>query len=140
MGVLHSPDSNFSKEMVKHEAQHSVYGPPGRPYVKRDYPMMLHKAGRNENGSPEITDTQIAETEVQRGNLLSRGFRENPLDALSLMHAEDRELATLAAERNFHESRMSAQAQREAARVDATTGDHVPTVPETPLAPKKGTK
>lgn len=136
MGVIHSPDSNFAKEMVKHEAQHSAFGAPQRPYVKRDYPMMLHLGGRGSSGAPEIVDTHIVESEVQAANLKSRGFRETPLEALALLHRQDTEIATLAAERNFHESRMSEQAQREAAIVDASTGNHVASIPETPIRPK----
>lgn len=136
MPVLYAPETPFAKERVKWEAQHSECGPPGRPYVRRDYPMMLHKAGRIASGSPDIVETAIAESEVQARNLKSRGFRETPLEALDLLHAEDARIAELAAERAFHETRMSEKAQAEAAAVDAATGDHVPVIPETPMPAK----
>jgi hypothetical protein len=34
-------DTAYGKEMRKHEGQFSQWGPPGRPYVFREYPSML---------------------------------------------------------------------------------------------------
>lgn len=137
MSLLYAPESPYAQERSQWEAQYSECGPPRRPYVKYEYPMMLHKAGRIASGSPDIVETHIAESEVQALNLKSRGFRETPTEALELLHADDFTVAELAAERNFHERRMSAQAQAEAAAVDASTGSHVASIPETPIQPKQ---
>lgn len=135
MAVIHSPDSAFAKESVKWEAQYTPMGPPGRPFQHHQYPMMMHKAGRPAGGlgAPIITDTCIVTSDSEATAAEHKGFAETPLKAVEGWHASQTEIATLAAERNFHERRMSPAAQAEADAATAEAVDHLPSVPETPV-------
>lgn len=138
MPVLHSPDSAYAQERVKWEAERSEYGAAGRRYVRHDFPMMMHKAGRvtSPGGAPQIDETHIVESDVERQNMLSRGFRDTPLEALAVLHQADQDHAELHANRVFNDQGMSDRAKAEADRADAASGDHVPAVPVTPIKPK----
>lgn len=135
MAVIHSPDSAFAKESVKWEAHYTPMGPPGRPFRYQDYPMHMHKAGRPEGGlgAPVIVETCEVTNEQERTAAAQKGFSEGPDAAVRHWHAQQREFATLAAERNFHEKRMSPKARAEAETANMNAVDHLPSVPETPL-------
>jgi hypothetical protein len=135
MAVLYAPDSAYAQERVKHEAQYTPMGPGLRPYVKRDYPMMLHKAGRPENGmgADEIRESCVVDSERERARQEHEGFRATPLEALEAFAAQQFEIAELAAERNFHERRMSPKAQAEAEAANEAAGGHLAAVPVTPI-------
>lgn len=136
MAVLQAPDSAFSKESIKWEAQASAMGPGLRPYVKRDYPMMLHLAGPPKGGlgAPEIIETIEVGSEREARSHESRGFRPTPLDALAHYDAQLTEFATLAAERNSEVRRAGEKAKGEVERAEAAAGaQHLPTIPETPI-------
>lgn len=136
MGVLHSPDNAFSKESVKWEAQTSAMGPGLRPYVKRDYPMMLHLAGPPKGGlgAPEIIETIEVGSEREASAHESRGFKPTPLEALAHYDAQLTEFATLAAERNSEVRRASERAKAEVEQAEAAAGaQHLPTIQETPI-------
>lgn len=133
MAITYPQDSEFAKEAVKWEATHTVFGPPGRPYVKHEYPMMLHKAGRRDGVSMDILETCIVPDEGGRERERHRGFYATPKEALEAFAALDLEIARAAAERAFTERRMGPKAQAEAAVADAAVGTHVPSVPETPI-------
>lgn len=134
MPVRWAPESEYSKERVKWEAYPTELGPPGRPFQFYPYPMMLHKGGRRDGMTPDIVDSQIATTDLERANLLSRGFCESPVDALAAFHAEELEHAKLAAERNWDvKNRLSAKAGAEVAAAEAGHAGHLPTMPHTPL-------
>ena len=135
--ILHSPDSAYAKEMTKWEAQGSTMGPGLRPYVKRDFPMMMHKAGRLSGGGIGIIDTYIVD-EKQHPRYVQSGFRDTPLEAIEAYEAEQLEFAKLAAERNFEVRRMGTHAQAEVATAEAAAGArHLPTIPETPIKPRR---
>jgi hypothetical protein len=140
VGVVHAPDSAFAKAMVQWEARDGVLGPAGRPYVKREYPMMLHKAAPLPAGGLDITETQIVYVERERTKYEAMGFRATPLEALAVLDQTQTEHATLAAERNFEVRRMSAKAQAEVAAAEEAAGAvHLPTIPETPIGPRRMT-
>ncbi len=138
--ILHSPDSPESLERCKWEAQYSQYGPPGRPYVKREYPLMMYLAGRPENGmGPDV----ILEQETvdlpgsQEDFLRSRGFRETPGKALAAFSGQQLEFAKLAA--NLEYQKKNQLSGKAAAEVDAAQDahpTHLPMVPETPIKPR----
>lgn len=138
MPVLYAPDSPYAQERAKWEAERSEFGDAGRRYVRRDFPMMMHKAGRvtSPGGAPQIDETYVVESDVQRQNMLSRGFRDTPLDALAVLHQGDLDRAELHGNRVFNDQGMSDRAKAEADRADAASGDHVPAVPVTPIKPK----
>ncbi len=143
--IVHSPAAPESRERTKWEAQNSIYGYGKRPYVKRDYPLMLHLAGRplDDHGNEKMGPDVILEQEIVEGPggqeefLRSRGFRDTPLEALQLFKAQQTEYATLAANLEYqkkHTLSPKAAAEVEAAQ-DAHAG-HLPMVPETPIKPR----
>jgi hypothetical protein len=134
LAVLHSPESDYAKEMRKHESQHTQFGPGERPYVYREFPCRMYKAGRDAAGRPSIVDAQDAHSEAEVRNFESRGFVAGGQGkAIDALHAGDTEIAKLAANRAAQERTMSPAAQREAAAHDDATDEHVPVIPETPI-------
>ena len=138
--LLHSPQSEESKERVKWEAQYSAFGPGLRPYVKRDYPMMMYLAGRPENGmGPDtIIEQEIVEDSGSHEDFLrSRGFRPTPKEALEMFQGQQVEFAKLAA--NLEYQKKNQLSPRAAAEVEAAQdahAGHLPGVPETPIRPR----
>jgi hypothetical protein len=135
MAVVHSPDSEFAKEMRKWEAHHTQYGPPGRPYTYQPYPTRMYKAVRADDGSRTF-EAFTANDEHEQRNLESRGFvvggQQAALDALS---AAELEHSKLAAERNWEvaHGRVSEKAAAEVAAHEAAAGArHLPSIPEAP--------
>lgn len=137
MPVQYNPESPYAKEALKWEANYTPLGPPGRPYVYHEYPMMIYRATRPKSGPPEIVEAQIVDGPMS-DFLRSRGFRESQLEAIALVEATELEHAKLAAEVNFDIRRMSPEAKREAETAMADASGHLPSVPETPLPPRKG--
>lgn len=139
MAILIDPDCVESKERRKWEAQYTPWGPPARPHVHREYPMMLHLAGRPPSGmgAAIIVETQEVGSEVERELYRSRGFRATPLEALDVWEAQQREFAELAAERNYQvkHGKHSERAQAEIAQAEAVATDHLPSMPVTPIKP-----
>lgn len=134
MPVRWAPESEYAKERVKWEAYPTELGAPGRPFTYRAYPMMLHLAGRLDGVTPDIIDSQIATTDQEKANLLSRGFCESPADALAGFHATELEHAKLAAERNYDvRNKLSPKAGAEVAAAEAAHDGHLPSMPQAPL-------
>ena len=126
-------DSAYAREIVKHEANYTQYGPPGRPYVFREYPTMMYRATRPKAGGVEPNFEGIeAGSEVERSNLEAQGFAHGgKAAALAKLEATEFEIAELAANRAHNDRRMGEKAQAEAARVDDAAGiQHVAAVPE----------
>lgn len=146
MAVMHSPESKYAQERRKWEAQNSELGPAGRPFVFRQYPMMVHKAGRPESGlgAHTLVEQRIAADEKDVDLWWSEGFRPTPLEAIAHFEAQRVEFAKLAAERNWEveHGRVSQKAAAEIADAEAQHEGygHMPMVPETPIAPKKKEK
>lgn len=143
MGVLYAPETEYAKEITKWEAQNSDKGPGKRPYVYREYPMMLHKAGRPENGLGAhcIVETRVADTEQERENWSHQGFRATPTEAIAYVEAQQLEYAKLDAELNYEQkNKLSerASAEVDAARAAHTGGisHHLPAVPATTIKPR----
>ena len=139
--ILRDPKSAEAQERVKFEAQYSVFGPGQRPYVKRDYPMMLHRAGRPAGGmgAPIIVEHQEVGSERERDSYASQGFRATPNEAIEAWEAVQFEFAELAANRNYDvaHGKHSEAAQREIAVAEANTADHLPSMPVTPIKPRQ---
>ena len=134
MAILHSPDSAYAKEMTKWEAQGSTMGPGLRPYIFRQFPMMMHLAGSLPQGGLGILEQVIVEDEEAATRAHGMGFRDTPLNALDAYQAQQLEYAKLAAERNYERRRMSPQANAEIDRAEDVAGAvHLPSVPVTPI-------
>ena len=137
MPATYPRESEYAKEARKHEAQHTDFGPPGRPYVKRDFPMTVHRAARRDDVTPDIVETKIVESETEMTNARERGFYPTPTKALAAFHALDLEIATLAAEREDEKRRkLSPRAVAEVNAHEEATSGHLATVPETPIRPR----
>jgi len=134
VGLAYTKDSAYAQERVKHEALHTDLGPPGRPYEYREYPKRLYKAKDAQGREFDAVDVG-SETEEQ--NMLSRGFRAGRDHAIEALLARQKDVAEAAANRAWHEQRMSEKARREAAEADDATPNHLPVVPEKPRPPRR---
>ncbi len=126
--------SAYARELAKWEAHFTQYGPPGRPYVYRDYPTLMYKPTRSKSTGEVTYEGQTAETEHERTTLERIGFVwGGKAAALEKLEAREFEIAEAAAERAYQERRMSAKAQSEADAVDSTTISHLGEIQETPI-------
>jgi len=109
-------------------------GKGGWPFMP--YPKTLFKAIRADGG-PKIDLTQncsiVVQNEQEDRMQQGRGWYESQEAAIEAIHAEDREWAKLAAERNFEVRRMSEKARAEVQAVDDVNSNHVPEIPHTPI-------
>lgn len=134
MSMVISPESAHAKEMRRWEAHYSKYGEPGRPYDPNvKWPAMFYRVDHGPNLSPEIVAREEAADENHAARLYARGFGNGAAEAMEIFTKRQAEIATLAANRAHQEQRMSDKARAEAAVVDASTSDHVPVIPETPI-------
>jgi hypothetical protein len=135
--ILHSPESSFAKERRKWEAHPSELGPGERPWVFREYPMMMYRALSPAPSAP--MEQEIADDEPRADALRSRGFRPTPLAAIEAHEAQALEFAKLAAERE-HEIhyKLSEKAGAEVRAAEADYSGHMPSMPVTPIPPKSG--
>lgn len=128
----------YAKEIRKWEAGYTQYGPPGRPFVHRDYPMMLYRASRPAAGGDAVFVHQEAEDETRRASLEQLGFvAGGPAAALEALERQEFAYAELAANRAFSDRKMSPEAQREADAKDSATIRHQPELPADPLPPRR---
>lgn len=142
MPVLYAPETEYAKEAVKWEAYPTQMGPGKRPFVHRDYPTWIYKAGRPENGlGPHcIVESQIANTPEEAARYHSAGFRMKPLEAIEAFEAQQLEFAKLAAEINYDvKKKLSPNAAAEVIAFQESHPGHQPTIPETPIK-KRGRK
>jgi hypothetical protein len=137
MPVLHSPDSEYAKERRKHEALHSEFGAPGKPYVFQPYPTMMYKAGLNDKSQVAILDSIEATTERERREFEKLGFVHGGQGAaVAAFERQRQEMAVLAAKRNFEDRNMSEEAKSERDVVEARSSEHLGAIP--PAHPKTG--
>lgn len=141
MAMLHNPDSEYAKEMAKWEANHSVFGPPGKPYDPNvKFPAMCYRIDSVKGGSPEIVERREAHSETDLQNLRSRGFGNGAAEAMDAYNSRNAAVAEAAANRAYTDRNLSENAQREVAEFESSTMDHVAEVPEAkrkPGRPKK---
>lgn len=149
MSVLHVPETREAAERRKWEASpFTPWGAGERPYVYRDYPLMMHKAGRpvDAEGNPKlgaivIRETVTVDTEDQERRRNQDGFHRNPAEAVLMFEKTFTEHAKLAAELNHEQINKLghlASAELDAARA-AHADYHMPAVPTTPIR-KRGRK
>lgn len=138
---------------------------PGKPYVFKQFPMMLYKAKRRDNGKWAVvgepkpdtlgfrTDNDwarynaaeerfsqecqtIVETPEQLGEMKNRGWRETPKEALEYAKASEDADGIEAALRNARDKNMSPAALAESARAEEEHFGHLPSIPESPTVKK----
>lgn len=127
--------SAYAQELVKHEALHTQYGAPGRPYEFHPYPTMMYRASRpKEGGEIPNFEGQEAESDSQRSNLEALGYVHGGKQAAwdALVKREE-EIAELAANEAAQRRTMSPRAQAEAEKVDESTIQHLAEIPATPI-------
>lgn len=135
MGVVHTQESGYAKEMRRHEAHHSAFGTPGRPYVYREFPKMLYKATRDRERGPVIDQTVIVNDDDEQRRQEAKGFATTQERAMDLLAREHREDGIAAAARNFEiaHGRISPAAAAEVRAAEAEHGArHLAEVKEKP--------
>jgi hypothetical protein len=139
--ILQVPGTKEAEERIKWEAQHTGYGPPGRPYVYREFPLMIHKAGKALDaaglpklGAAVIIETKTVANEAEERQWLGDGFHRNPAEAVLMYEKGTVEVAKLAAEINYEvKNKLSPLAVAEVEAAQAAHAGHLPSVPETPI-------
>jgi hypothetical protein len=124
----------YARELVKWEANFTQYGPPGRPFVHRDYPARMYKPSRSPQGGPPLFEGADAADEHERASLERLGFVYGGQGAaLAALEAREFEIAELAANRNYNDQAMSAKARAEVEPLERSTIQHLAEIPETPI-------
>lgn len=134
--ILIGQTSAYAQEMRKHEARHTQWGEPGRPYVYQEYPKQLYRAIFKAGEGITLTDSIRVETADEERNMCSRGFHPGPQAAHDAAAREQTEYGRLAAEREYdiQHSRLSPRAVAEVRAAEEAHGaSHMPTVPVTPI-------
>lgn len=137
--IVVTENTEYAREMRKHEAQHTKYGPPGRPYVRQEFPKRLYKAERSDKG---VTfEGFTVNNEDEQRNMQSRGWSLTQAEAQDALIRENTEHGKLAAERNFEikHGRISERAAEEVRQAEAAHSGHLPEVKEKPIA-RRGRK
>lgn len=130
-------DSAYAREITKHEAHHTQYGAPGRPYVFRAYPTMMYRPTRPTSGGAVTWESQEAHSDTERSNYESVGFfHGGKAAALAALEAREFEVAELAANRAFNDRAMGEKARVEAGAIDDATIQHLGEIRE--AHPKTG--
>ena len=143
MAIHRAPEDAYVKEQAKWERQSVMINGTyieaipvsqgGRKdFPLTEYPKMLYRA-ESADGGPRISNTIIAESEGHERSLLSSGWSVGPEAAIAAVHDQQLEFARLAANRAHNEKWMSEAARKEAAVVDESTMQHLPSIPETPI-------
>jgi hypothetical protein len=136
MPVEYGQESNYAKEMRRHEAHHSQFGSPGRPYVFREFPKMLYKAAYEQGKGIRIVEDKTVGDETEQRNLESRGFHADQAEAIAEIERQQTRDGILSAERNYdiRHGKHSEGAVREIRAAEAEHGArHLPEVPVTPI-------
>ena len=124
------PGTEYAKEITRWEAHHTQYGPPGRPYVFREYPAMLYKASRDAQGRLSFESREVGDaSERERAERVGFVFGGQAV-ALERLERQEFEIAELAANRAYNDRKLSPEAQAEAEAVDLSTGRHLAEIPE----------
>jgi hypothetical protein len=82
----------------------------------------------------EILDQIVVDYEGQRTQREAAGYRTNAALAIEAYKAQQTEYAELAAEREYEKRHgMSERARGEVETHEDASGEHLPTIPETPI-------
>jgi hypothetical protein len=140
MPVVITPDSDEAKERAKWEQHSDRFGPPGNPYVYREYPRMLYRARRRDDGQLMVIDPTneqwsrgsyaIAHNEHELEKLMGQGWRKTQQEALEYAHGLEEDISDAAAHRAYEDRNMSDKAKVESVQVEEASGLHVPEIPQ----------
>lgn len=149
-GVRYSPASAHSKELAKWEMRPLSDGSVTQGMIDaarragahhgafehQEYPKAMVKYAQTPNGI-QLSENVSAQSEVEERNLFSRGFRMKASDAIAVVEAANFAAAEAAANRAFHDRRMTETARREAEEIDLSTARHLGEIPAAKLPPKR---
>lgn len=143
MGIQHAQASAFVKEMQKWESRpvmigdtmimpipHDQGGRMNHPF--EEYPKMLYRV-EDSDRQQQVSGYVTVRDESEERMKLGLGWSLSQEEALERARKTQLEVATLAANREFHDARMSPNARAEALSVDQATVAHLPAIPETPI-------
>ena len=133
MGIQPNPESEIYKEEQRWNT----------PYEYVEYPKMVYKAERNEDGSwafqPDRfpASQRIVRDEAEEKAAIASGYRESPKKAVAAAREGYQDIAEEAARRLYEDSRMSEKAREEAkARDNDGEMEHKPELPPVPVPPR----
>jgi hypothetical protein len=149
-GIRYSPASAHSKEMAKWEMRALPDGSVTQNMIESakrngvhqgafehlEYPKAMLRYEQTPTGI-KIAENRSAQSETEERNLLSRGFRTRADEAMAVVEQANFEAAEAAANRAFHDRRMSESARREADAADLSTARHLGEIPAEKLPPKR---
>jgi hypothetical protein len=149
-GIRYSPASAHSKEMAKWEMHPLPDGSVTQSMIDaarragthqaafehQEYPKAMLRYAQTPHGIT-LAETRSAQSEVEERNLQSRGFRMKADDAIAVVEGQNFAAAEAAANRAFHDRRMTATARAEAERIDDSVARHLGEIPAESLPPKK---
>ena len=146
MAVLTNWDSAEGKERWKWEHTTAETHPSDpflkgvRPETPQPYPAMLYKVVQR---NPLKCESVVVLSETEQRNMESRGWIAGGQGrAVEEYDRAQQAVAVAAANRAYHDQRMSPQAQAEAEAVDLTTIKHLGEIPAQPVKrrgrPRKG--
>lgn len=149
-GVRYSPASAHSKELAKWEMRPLPDGSVTQQMIDaarragvhmgafehQEYPKAMVRYAQTPNGIQLVENTSVQSEDEER-NYLSRGFRTRSDEAIAVVEQENFDVAQAAANRAFHDRRMSETARREAEAVDLSTARHLGEIPAQKLPPKR---
>lgn len=139
-----TPESPLGIELAKWDTKRSQGGM--RPDSFEEYPKMVYRAQKNENGKvlcgdvppPYATDLQIlkADTFTKQCQRIvkdegeerlasGQGWCESPGAAIEAFERQEQEIGNAAAEAKYRAQGMTANAQRELASAEKETAKHV---------------
>lgn len=146
-GLVVVPGSNYAKERAKFEQFPNPFGPPGNPYVYREFPRMLYRAevyqgriacgatvadagefsnpneyNRQEESARRFTERcqRIVNDEREMQMAMENGWRKTQAEAVAYLEARQRSQGQAAAERNYQDRNLSDAAKAEAAAAQMT--------------------
>ena len=145
-GIVYSPASAHSREMAKWERHPRPDGSVTQQMIDaarregvhhgafeyQEFPKAMYLAKQTPNGI-KIIEQVRAESSVEETNLKSRGFRHRQEDAIAEVEGQNQEAAVFAANREFHDRRMTAKAREEAEAIDSSTARHLGEIPAAPI-------
>ncbi len=149
-GVRYSPASGHSKEMATWEMRALPDGSVTQSMIEsarragvhhgafehQEYPKAMVRYEQTVNGI-KFAETRSAQSDTEEANLLSRGFRMKASDAMQVVEDANTAAAEAAANRAFHDRRMTATARAEADAADNATARHLGEIPAEKLPPKR---
>lgn len=147
MSIHRTPQDGYTQEMRKWETRpvfvNGSYIEPlpvdqgGRMgLAPTEYPKMLYRA-ESADGGPRISGTKIVHSSDQEAVACGQGWFVTQEGAIEGVHATQREMARLAANRAHNDRWMSEAAQAEARAADEATIEHLPSVPVTPIRKRR---